>query len=303
MKRLKAVLLSVIMGLLLVGCDSGKEELTIYFGSSDSRSLSEEKIVVFEDTKLEERANFAVSELLKGPKDPEHKRVIPEGTNLISLKIKDKTATVNFSQEFEKSTDNAERLLSVYSVVSTLCSVEGINRVQILVNGRNMKYSSTGEDIGLLSMNNVITNDDIKRNQTAVIELYFGSKDKTGLVKQQRMVDIKDNETMEKTVINELLDGPGEGALRLIPQDVKLLSVESKDNLCYINLSKEFLNISEQDAYLAIYSIVNTLTGQWKTSGVQFLIEGEKTEQVGGVILSAPLVYNESAIQPATKEN
>lgn len=301
MKRFTAVLLCVMTALCLSACDSGKEKLTIYFGSSDNRSLAEERIEILEDLGIEERANFALAELLGGPKDPEHKRVIPEGTNLISLKLKDKTATVNFSQEFEKSGDNSARLLSLYSVVSTLCEIEGISRVQMLVNGRNIKYASTGEDIGLLSMNNVITNDEIRRNQTAVAELYFGSKDKTGLIKQQRMIDIKDNETIEKTLVNELLGGPEEGAARLIPQDVKLLSVETKDNLCYLNLSKEFLGISDGDAYLAVYSIVNTLTGQWKTSGVQFLIEGEKTERIGGVLLSEPLVFNEAVIKSEDK--
>ncbi len=188
--------------------------------------------------------------------------------------------------------------MALYSVVATLCAVDGINRTQILVNGRPMKYSSSREDIGLLSMNNVVTDDEIRRNQTAVVELYFGSEDGTGLIKEQRMIDVKDNESIEKTIINELLSGPSGEGVRLIPSDVKLLSIEAKDKLSYVNLSKEFAAMSEDNAYMAVYSVVNTLTGQWQQSeGVQILIEGERTDSIGGVGLSEPLSYNENIVR------
>lgn len=291
--KFTAVMLALAVAALSVtACNSEKEKKSLYFGTSDKRGLAEETVTLEKQSAVDDEARAVLQRLLGGPGIGEHTRVIPEGTELISLEIKDRTATVNLSQEFEKTGDNASRLLALYSVVATLCSIEGINRVQLLVNGRTMKYASTGEDIGLLSMNGVITNDEIKRNQTAVIELYFGSSDNTGLVKEQRMVDIKDNETIEKTVINELLKGPNNEAQRLLPTDVKLLSVETKDKLCYINLSKEFLSISEQKAYLAVYSVVNTLTGQWQSNGVQFLIEGERTAGIGRVSLAEPLRFD-----------
>lgn len=291
--KITAVMLALAVAAVSVtACNSEKEKESLYFGTADKRGLAEETVTLEKQSAVDDEARAVLQRLLSGPGIGEHTRVIPEGTELISLELKDRTATVNLSQEFEKTGDNASRLLALYSVVATLCSIEGINKVQLLVNGRTMKYASTGEDIGLLSMNGVITDDEIKRNQTAVIELYFGSSDNTGLVKEQRMVDIKDNETIEKTVINELLKGPNNEAQRLLPTDVKLLSVETKDKLCYVNLSKEFLNISEQKAYLAVYSVVNTLTGQWQSNGVQFLVEGERTAGLGKVSLAEPLRFD-----------
>lgn len=292
MKTTAVMLALAVTALSVTACNSEKEKKSLYFGTADKRGLAEETVTVEKQNAVEDEARTVLQRLLGGPGIGEHTRVIPEGTELISLELKDRTATVNLSQEFEKTGDNASRLLALYSVVATLCSIEGINRVQLLVNGRTMKYASTGEDIGLLSMNGVITNDEIKRNQTAVIELYFGASDNNGLVKEQRMVDIKDNETIEKTVINELLKGPNNEAQRLLPTDVKLLSVETKDKLCYVNLSKEFLSISEEKAYLAVYSVVNTLTGQWQSNGVQFLVEGERTAGLGKVSLAEPLRFD-----------
>lgn len=298
MKKVTAFFLLLCMLTAFSCCNGRKVKISLFFGSSDRRSLEEETAVIDEPSDPEDEANAAVARLLSGPSEAEHTRVIPEGTNLISLKVKDKAATINLSQEFEKNDGNASRLLAIYSVVATLCSIDEINRVQLLVNGRSIKYSASGEDIGLLSMNNVVTDDEIRRNQTAVVELYFGSDDGMGLIKQQRMIDVNDNESIEKTVVNELLAGPSKEGVRLIPSDVKLLSVETKDKLCYVNLSKEFAAVSDDKAYYAVYSLVNTLTGQWQQSdGVQILIEGERATGIGGVSLSEPLSFNENIIR------
>lgn len=298
MKKITAVFLALCFLMPLCGCRSGKKRLVIYFGSEEGHSLAEEEVYAEEELSPEEEALFALGKLLEGPNEQEHKRVIPEGTTLISLKVKDRTATVNLSQELEKTNDNSQRLLALYSVVATLCSVDGIRNAQILVNGRNVKYNSSGEDIGLLSMNNVITDDEIIRKQTLAAEFYFGSEDGEGLCKQNKMIDVKNNEAIEKTIINELLNGPDDEKRRLIPSDVKLLSVETKDKLCYLNMSKEFAAINPDDAYMAVYSVVNTLTAEWKkTDGVQFLINGERVDSIGGVDLSKPLYYNSGIVK------
>ena len=80
---------------------------------------------------------------------------------MLGLRLEEKTVTVNLSQEFERTENHTKRLMAIYSVVNTLCALDGIGNVQILVNGRKMKYTATDEEIGILSMNNVITADDI----------------------------------------------------------------------------------------------------------------------------------------------
>ncbi len=298
MKKTAAVITAIAIMLSFGACRSDKKKQTAYFGLRNGHALAEEQVWIDNGLTAEEEALSLVTRLLDGPGDQEHVKTIPEGTTLISLKIKEKTATVNLSQEFEKTKDNAERLLAIYSVVATLCNVEGISRVQILVNGRSVKYASSGEDIGILSMNNVITDDEITRKQTMVVELYFGTEDGEGITKQQRMLEVKNNESMEKTIINELLSGPSDYGIRLIPSDVKLLSIETKDKLCYLNMSREFSAIDDDTAYMAIYSVVNTITGGLhQIEGVQFLVDGERIGYMGGVELSKPLYFNSGIIK------
>lgn len=293
MKRL-AVFIFVIT-LFFAGCDGKTGKYTVYYGSEDGKALAEETVKLEIGGTEEYQAGIVVEKLLSGPYRSEHKRVIPEGTSLISLRLKSNVATVNLSQEFEKYSGPADRLLARYSIVKTLCGIEGISKVQILVNGRGLTYETTGEEIGELSMNNVILDDEIGKNQTTIMTLFFASKDKKMLVAEKRLVDVKDNETIERSVINEILKGPEEG-LRVIPSDVNLISVEAKDKICYVNLSGSFLEIPKADMPLAVYSIVNSLAQTGRVGGVQFLINGEKAATVGDMNLSEPIIYSNKLI-------
>jgi germination protein M len=297
MKKIVSILIALSFVLSLTGCIGDKEKHVLYFACENNTGFSEEKVVIEKTDSTEKTARLITEALLKGPKKTENKRIIPENTGLIGLRVEGNVALVNLSQDFEKTKNNAQRLLSIYSLVNTLCLIEGINAVKISVNGRGIKYRSSDEEIGELSMNNVITADEIGRNMTVVLELYFASEDKKILRKEKRIVDIKDNETLEKTAVDQLLAGSDiKGNKNLIPPLAKLLSVETKDRLCYVNFSSEFLSIAESDAALSIYSVVNTLTSLPDISAVQIFINGEKTEKVGGILISSPLTYNASLV-------
>ena len=296
MKKIMILVLALALALASAGCSMQYEKYTLFFASADGKSMAEESFSI-EDTSSAEKIAYAVMEkLLEGPKRAEHKRAIPENTALLGIRLEEKTITVNLSQDFEKTVGPASRLMAIYSVVNTLCAIDGINKVQILVNGRKLSYTASEGEIGALSMNNVIVADEIGRNQTVVLELYFADEDKTALISEKRMLDIKDNETAEKTAIEELMKGPAAKGVKLLNEDIKVLSVETKDQYCYVNFSKEFLSLSAGISDLCVYSIVNTLARLPEVSYVLFLIEGEKAEKVGNTVLSEPFSYNSDIV-------
>jgi spore germination protein GerM len=98
--------------------------------------------------------------------------------------------------------------------------------------------------------------------------------------------------------IRALLTGPsGEekknNLITNIPDNTKLLSVAVKDNIAYINLSKEFeFNSFGREATIGqIKQIVYTVTEFSNVRSVQFLINGQVKTYLGGegVIISKPL--------------
>jgi germination protein M len=85
-------------------------------------------------------AYYFIHELLKGPQSSALSSAIPAGTTLLSLTVNGGICTVNLSQEFVSSRPGTAQAatLAVYSIVNTLTSIPGINKVQLLINGEKL---------------------------------------------------------------------------------------------------------------------------------------------------------------------
>ena len=81
---------------------------------------------------------FVMEELLKGPESTTegvHPTLDP-GIKLISTYVKDKTCYVNFDSAFLTKSYDVDTEIIIYSIVNSLCSLSGIDKVQILVDGK-----------------------------------------------------------------------------------------------------------------------------------------------------------------------
>lgn len=90
-------------------------------------------------------------------------------------------------------------------------------------------------------------------------------------------------------IVNELMKNPNSR----IPKDTKLLSLEVKDNIAYVNLSKEFedmTTLGDMGIWQNIFSIVNTLcvNENLGINSVQFLLEGEIKQFIGDTVTDKP---------------
>jgi len=71
--------------------------------------------------------------------------MIPEGTKLLSVRLHDKTALVNFSDEFQQNTSGLEGLAGqLREVVWTATQFGSVDAVQILINGQTVDTLGDG---------------------------------------------------------------------------------------------------------------------------------------------------------------
>lgn len=142
-----------------------------------------------------------------------------------------------------------------------------------------------------------------EQKRTVSLTLYFPNSNVDGVVPIQRQVEIDKDEKLEEVIFKELQKGPkGTSQDSTIPQGTKLLSVEVKESICYLDLSKEFVdNNPGGTAFetVLINSIVNSLTELSEIIKVQFLIEGEKREVYSHMIFDEPFERNDSFIKTA----
>lgn len=113
-----------------------------------------------------------------------------------------------------------------------------------------------------------------------IVSLYFQNKSTGELVPEGRLIDVKLllNEPYT-TLMQLLIEGPKNEQLeKLIPKGTVINKIELKNDILYIDLSKEFIENHQGGEELesnTIYSIVNTMTQLTEVNGVKILIEGE----------------------------
>lgn len=81
---------------------------------------------------------FVVEELLKGPESTTagvYPTINPD-TKLISTYVKDNICYVNFDTTFLTQVYEVDTEVAIYSIVNSLCELSGIDKVQIIVDGK-----------------------------------------------------------------------------------------------------------------------------------------------------------------------
>lgn len=114
------------------------EEVELYladFNSPGGPFLVPVKVKIEKDNVLASAMDLLTSPPLyiKGVTSP-----LPPGTKCLSAEIQGDTAYINFSKELKDnfSGGSTNEMLVVYSIVNTACSIKGIKKAQILIEGK-----------------------------------------------------------------------------------------------------------------------------------------------------------------------
>ncbi len=308
MKRTISVLsvLLIITSLVLSGCsilsflNTGNDEdstAAVYYIDKNNSGLVAEKIKL-PDTSKRSQLKFLLEKLIS----PDGIKISPlsSETEIESIDIHDEIAIVDFSNVFYDN-DELKQALAPIAIAKTLCSTNYITGVKILVEGEDV-LGADGKPLGIIYESDLVLseNDPYGTQETSIV-LYFADDMAEYLIPERRNVQIADSSTVEKAVVTELIGGPKEsGHNKTIPQETKLLSVETKNNVCFVNLSKDFVDKHSGGTaaeLLTVYSIVNSLTELDTVDSVQFLIEGEKREEFIHMSFNEPIVRNKSIIK------
>jgi spore germination protein GerM len=126
--------------------DNNKEKVNVllYFPDKSLNFLVPEERYAELNKSLE---RTIVDELIKGPYNEENSRVIPSGTSIKSITIREDTIIVNLSKDFKEIAGRGEKpeTLAVYSIVNSLTAIPGIKNVVFEINGKREK--TFGENV------------------------------------------------------------------------------------------------------------------------------------------------------------
>jgi germination protein M len=132
--------------------------------------------------------------------------------------------------------------------------------------------------------------DPAKEVREITVILYYGEREALGLVAEERTIVVPRGTEPLQAALSELAKAPNAAnAIVMLPAGTEVLDVTVEDGLVTLNfnaaLRDNFYGGSFSEALL-IDSIVQTVTGMDDYTGcsVQFLINGEKFESIGGHI-------------------
>ena len=115
----------------------GIKTITLYFSDSEAMYVVAERrqILPAKDESIEKAV---LIELMKGPETNGLRGAIPNGTKLLSIGTQNGLCTVDLSSEFVDNSPGgtASERMTLSSVVNTLTELDGIDKVQFLIDGQ-----------------------------------------------------------------------------------------------------------------------------------------------------------------------
>ena len=306
-------ILSVLLALLLPlsGCApaAGGEEsgqtYAVYFSvplpEDESAQVLGGAAIQSEERRIPQSADpmeALVECLLSGPLSDQLRSPFPEGVYQLSPPVlTDGVCEVDLSERYG-GLSGVELTLADYCIALTLCQLEGVEAVSILVEGEPIPY----RDHQLLRESDVILSSDEDEPVYLSADLYFLRED-GGLAAEHRELLVESGQTAEEVLLQALLAGPESRELSFpLSESVQVIDLwMDEDGICCVNFSAGFLTEQPEtasQARLLLYAVVNTLCQLPNVDALLLLVEGESVAEYGGVPTSAPLEANPDLVVP-----
>lgn len=278
-KRILCVLLAAVLLMSVTGCGNQEKtegEYQIYYTNMDRTKLVTE-CYDSEGTKGEELVQELLGRLQSAPESMKLRQTIPANVAINSIKINGVYLYIDFNEEYRKMSATEEVLVRA-AVVKTVTQSKEFSLVSFTVNAEPL-LNPDGTIVGNMSADSFVENPGKQINtsvETSLI-LYFANSDGTRLIKEIRDVHYSTNISMEKLIMEQLIEGPNRSSTQAtLPSSTKLISVSVVEGVCYVNVNDSFQNQNaEVNEEIVLYSIVNSLTELPGVTKVQLSINGD----------------------------
>ena len=282
MSNYLVLFLLMIMCLLCLGCgrengqngtDSG---YTIYYLNASGNQLvgnPYEPQAGDQETLVQE----LMAALNTVPTDLECQSAIPSQVEKMSFRVEANVLHLYADANYALM-DSVKEILCRAALTKTLTQIPAIDYLTIYCAEQPI-MDGAGNPVGMLAASDFVDSiRDVNSFEKTEMTLYFANETGDMLVAEKREVMRSTNTSVEKLIVEQLIEGPkGIGRFATMPKDVKLLSVSVNETVCSINLDAAFLNNTlEVKEYIPIYSIVNSLSELSTVSRVQIRINGSE---------------------------
>lgn len=299
-KRLIPILIA--LGVLTAGCTAktvsspSPESISIYRVltpeyQSDGNLLQSETLAL--DTSSESVLQ-AADALSANPQSERLQCPLPSDVKILNAVQNANCVTVYTNSEY-LDVNGIEKTIMDGCITMTMCSIEGVDFVTICVGSEVIEDKLGAEDFLLF--------DNIISSRKAQVRIYYPKTQEKILGSEYHTISFDDENSAERAILDALFQGPaGNNLKRAFPFGTIVLSVYTQDGICSVSLSgisPDDGSLTSDEAKLAVYSIVNSLTSLAGVKSVQILIDGKQVQSIWGFSIYNPLSKDESIIGSA----
>ncbi|WP_289284975.1 GerMN domain-containing protein [Parablautia intestinalis] len=280
----KAVFLFIFLIVMICACGRQREKeqgnkYAVYYVNYDETGIYPQEYVT-ETTDTGELLTELLDQLHAVSEKLEYKAPLSDNITLLDYSVAEDQLTLNFDDSYRYLPVTTEVLVRA-AIVRTLTQIEGIQYVSFQIRTEPL-LDASGAVIGIMSADLFIDNagNEINTYEKVKLKLYLANEAGDGLTTVSRSVVYSSNISMERLVLEQLIAGPVEGdkAFPTINPATKIISVNVKDGICYVDLDNTFLTqLYNVTSDVTIYSITNSLVELPNINKVQMSIDGDST--------------------------
>lgn len=269
--------------------ENSEQTLEVYFVNPATNSLDGEKRILQGTTVDDKVAEILNILLVTGPLNKSLRVPTKTELSLIDATIDGDTVSVYFDENYN-NLDSTDKIYLKSAITWSLTSINEINYVTFYVGDEVIPTYSNNQATAEENLNkydrSYVTIDPIIDPVNSILinlSLYFVDETTGYLNEEQRLNVYADPNTLkEYYVVDELIKGStSDQFTSVIPTSTKIINVETDNNICYVNLSSEFVDKQQDNEdinKLSVYQIVNSLTLLDSVDSVQILIDSKKTK-------------------------
>lgn len=289
LKKAAAAILALCV--FLTGCASGASddsggELVIYRlntldGSGGAMLVADRVACSPEDKPIE----LILASLNSKPGSAGRGRVFPDGVRAVSCSVEKGVATVVMSEDFARL-DQLDRLLCSGALTLSLCGLDQVCSVSVKCGGRFYGRDLKPEDF--------LQADALFQSYERCFKLFLPDGAQEGLAPKSIFELIDGSRSPELIVAEKVLE-----ALPVYSESTRVLSAETVDGICTVDLSEAFFGNEPADSaqgMLSIFAIVNSLCRLGNVDGVVITVEGHRVVSYGGYRASWPLAARDELV-------
>ena len=273
----------------------GKEEIeyTNYHTTHEIFMVNKDNFVartnvLLDEDELEGKVRGILEYLIIGGKKESSipngfRSIIPSGTEIKSIEIKDKLLKIDFSKEILEIDESLEEKM-LESIVYSLTSIDEIKGILIYVEGELLTVlpktkvnlpSILTRDLGINKVYDIVDT----QNITKTTVYYIGKNNEDYYYVPVTKVDNSDKDKV-KVIIDELSSGPTyeDNLMSFMNLNAELLNYEIKENNMYLTFNNHILNNLEEKSILeeVIYTISLSIADNFDVNEVIFMVNDEE---------------------------